>query len=197
MVAANSVYSYGGLVQPALTSPASALPVAERTPRTASEARRTRRRYWSIRDLSRRIWLGRGYGLLRALIHSGVLPATRSTRSWWIDDEDAAGLIAVFEDRAGKVRAFHRLERWLSERCFVVSLTPELEALKQATQAVFVWRGRAYLPQDRWQILDGGNFRHQSGVVVAGERSVDGLVEQSPDTVGAGEDGENTESLAA
>src|SRR5687768_9876317 len=36
--------------------------------RLAAADRRARRRYWSVRDLSRRLWLGRGYELLRELI---------------------------------------------------------------------------------------------------------------------------------
>ncbi|HEU5316067.1 MAG TPA: hypothetical protein VFX49_08165, partial [Chloroflexota bacterium] len=94
---------------------------ADRRERVAGRARR---RYWSVRDLSRRIWLGRGYELLRGLIRTGILPATRSARSWWIEDEHAAGLMAAFDDRAGKVRAFRGLEGWLRERAYVAPLTP-------------------------------------------------------------------------
>jgi hypothetical protein len=177
LVAANPVNPYGSLVQPALAG----LNIAEFTPDAAlavpttrgeADVRRVRRRYWSIRDLSRRLWLGRGYELLRRLIHFGVLPATRSARSWWIRDEDVTGLIVAFEDRAGKVRAFGGLEHWLLERCHVTALTPEMEGLAQATRAVFIWRGRAYLPKAVWQAGSNGvEYRHPSGVTVATEAS--------------------------
>lgn len=114
-------------------------------------ARKGRRRYWSIRDLSRRLWLGRGYDLLRELIHSGILPATRSAHSWWIDDADVNGLRLAFDDRAGKVRAFRNLEGWLRERCWVVPGTPQM-ASRSEGQTVFRWRGVAYLPQGLWAV---------------------------------------------
>src|SRR5688572_17024435 len=101
------------ILQPALTGLDEIAPVhvaTERIERLAAADRRARRRYWSVRDLSRRLWLGRGYELLRELIRTGIVPATRSARSWWVDDADAAGLVAAFDDRAGKVRAFRGLE---------------------------------------------------------------------------------------
>jgi hypothetical protein len=127
------------------------------TPRTATSKttvgeRPARRRYWSVRDLSRRIWVGRGYELLRHLIRAGILPATKSARSWWIDDRDAAGLMAAFDDRAGKVRAFHGLERWLRERCDVTELNPETAA--QVGAAGFGWRGRLYVPKAVHAVID-------------------------------------------
>jgi hypothetical protein len=93
---------------PASTAALTESRAARRAEQAAAADRRTRRRYWSVRDLSRRIWVGRGYELLRELIRTGILPATRSARSWWVDDEDAAGLAGAFEDRAGKVRAWMR-----------------------------------------------------------------------------------------
>jgi hypothetical protein len=149
------------------------VPVVARAPRqVVHEGRRSRRRYWSVRDLSRRLWLGRGYDLLRGLIRAGVLPATRSTRSWWIDDEDAAGLIAAFEDRAGKVRAFTGLDAWLRSRCYVAPLTPDVEAFARLTRSGFAWRGRVYLPKTVWEQESGAEgvaFRHPSGFVAAGD----------------------------
>jgi hypothetical protein len=170
-------------MQPALTGldeiapvaqPETATPRAERAERTerlASEDRRARRRYWSVRDLSRRIWLGRGYELLRELIRTGIVPATRSARAWWVDDADAAGLMAAFEDRAGKVRAFGELDTWLGERCHVATLTPETETVLRLTRSGLAWRGRAYLPMKAWRAEttpDGGaEYRHVSGLVVS------------------------------
>ncbi|MGH2371467.1 MAG: hypothetical protein ACRDI2_25120, partial [Chloroflexota bacterium] len=119
-------------------------------PREAAARPKGRRRYWSIRDLSRRLWLGRGYELLRELIRSDILPATRSARSWWVDDADVHGLLAAFDDRAGKVRAFRGLDAWLRERCWVVEATPEhvaaLHGLRNQLDrpAAFIWRGAAY-----------------------------------------------------
>jgi hypothetical protein len=115
------------------------------TSKATGGERLARRRYWSVRDLSRRIWLGRGYELLRHLIRAGILPATKSARSWWIDDRDAAGLIAAFDDRAGKVRAFRGLDEWLLQRCDVIELTPEAAA--QVGAAGFGWRGKLYVPK--------------------------------------------------
>ncbi|HXI18853.1 MAG TPA: hypothetical protein VNM48_21015 [Chloroflexota bacterium] len=179
-----------GLVQPALTGlealerydvrPIAQASSASRRAELATD-RRTRRRYWSVRDLSRRLWLGRGYELLRGLIHAGILPATRSARSWWIDDEDAAGLIAAFEDRAGKVRAFRGLDTWLHSRCYATPLTPEVETLTRLTRSGLAWRGHIYLPKAAWAVElepDPTNpinetgttveYRHRSGVVVEG-----------------------------
>ena len=179
-----------GLVQPALTGlealerfdgrPIAQASSASHRAELATD-RRTRRRYWSVRDLSRRLWLGRGYKLLRGLIHAGILPATRSARSWWIDDEDAAGLIASFEYRAGKVRAFHGLDTWLRARCYVTPLTPEVETLTRLTHSGFAWRGHIYLPKAAWTVELGPDttnesgpaaaaveYRHRSGVVVEG-----------------------------
>jgi hypothetical protein len=149
-----------------------------RTPRVKG-----RRRYWSIRDLSRRLWLGRGYEVLRELVRSGVLPATRSARSWWIDDADVLGLQAVFDDRAGKVRAFGRLEGWLGERSWTLPEGPETLALTRLAgedgpydrPPVFHWRGTAYLPRSVWraEAAPGGLvYRHRSGIALAapGER---------------------------
>src|SRR5688500_13957097 len=139
------------VVQPALTGleeiapAAQAVPAtpraerADRTERFPSVDRRTRRRYWSVRDLSRRIWLGRGYEMLRELIRTGIVPATRSARAWWVDDADAAGLMAAFEDRAGKVRAFRGLDTWLRERCHVAPLTPETETVLRLTRSGLAW----------------------------------------------------------
>ena len=144
----------------------------DRAERAASADRRTRRRYWSVRDLSRRIWVGRGYELLRELIRSGILPATRSARSWWVDDEDAAALVSAFEDRAGKVRAFRGLDAWLRERCYVAPLTPEVETLTRLTHSGFAWRGQVYLPRTSWTVETGpdgaAEYRHRSGAVIEG-----------------------------
>jgi hypothetical protein len=142
----------------------------ERAPRAAAR-RAPRHRYWSVRDLARRIWFGRGYELLRELIRTGVLPATRSARSWWIDDADVQGLLAAFDARAGKVRAFHRLDAWLRERCRVMPATPELDQVLRATRSGFTWRGTAYLPKQQWHVetADDGQvvLRHpSSGLVV-------------------------------
>lgn len=190
----NTPFVSGGLMQPALTgletperredarSVTSLVPSARQA--ELATDRRTRRRYWSVRDLSRRLWLGRGYKLLRGLIHAGILPATRSARSWWIDDEDAAGLIASFEYRAGKVRAFHGLDTWLRARCYVTPLTPEVETLTRLTHSGFAWRGHIYLPKAAWTVelgpdtTDGSGpadatvatveYRHRSGALVEG-----------------------------
>jgi hypothetical protein len=165
-------------VRPALTTPEAA-PVADETARVeravAADRReraggKARRRYWSVRDLSRRIWLGRGYELLRELIRSGLLPATRSARSWWIDDEHAAALMAAFDDRAGKVRAFGGLGSWLRERAYVAPLTPEAETLARLTKSGFAWRGQLYLPKSQWTgyvLEEGAEYRHRNGAVVA------------------------------
>ena len=169
-------------VQPALTgfeAPAAAPVIAIRpAPAVAEPAgprRGPRHRYWSIRDLSRRLWLGRGYELLRGLIRAGILPAARSARSWWIDGTDAQGLIAAFEDRAGKVRAFSGLEAWLREGCYVAPRTPETETALQHGRLGFAWRGHVYLPKDAWRVDFAPNghvvYFHDSGVSVppAGE----------------------------
>ncbi len=163
-------------VQPLLTglegavAPAST-PAPVLTPSRAGHAARARRaprhRYWSIRDLSRRLWLGRGYELLREMIRGGVLPATRSARSWWIDDADIRGLRTAFDAGAGKVRAFGALDAWLRERCWVAPLTPEGRILARAAGSGFVWRSRLYLPKTAWQAEaapDGSVvYRHRSG----------------------------------
>jgi hypothetical protein len=138
----------------------------------------------SIRDLSRRLWLGRGYDLLRALIHSGILPATRSARSWWIEDADVSALHLAFDDRAGKVRAFGGLDAWLRQRCWVVPASPELapepsaelpangqvEAAPADRPPVFHWRGVTYLPHSVWrtETTPEGElrYRHQSGATL-------------------------------
>ncbi len=143
----------------------------------AAGRQKGRRRYLSIRDLSRRLWLGRGYDLLRALIHSGILPATRSARSWWIEDADVSALHLAFDDRAGKVRAFGGLAAWLRQRCWVVPAAPEaapdgqVEAAPSAQPSIFHWRGAAYLPQRLWRMEptpEGGlRYRHQSGATFA------------------------------
>ena len=129
-----------------------------------------RRRYWSIRDLSRRLWFGRGYELLRELIRANILPATRSARSWWVDDADVLSLLQSFDATAGKVRAFRGLDAWLQERCWVVPATAEAEALLHALRAGFVWRGNAYLPKTAWQaeLSAGGQptYHHRSGVAL-------------------------------
>ena len=179
-------------MQPALTgldeiAPAAALPLASLTgdpaaradrrradgiERLAAADKRARRRYWSVRDLSRRLWRGRGYELLRELLRTGIVPATKSARSWWVDDADAAGLLEAFEDRAGKVRAFRGLDAWLRERCYVADLTPEAEAVLRATHSGLAWRGHAYLPVKSWRpetAPDGSvEYRHISGLTVAG-----------------------------
>jgi len=145
--------------------------------RTAARVR-GRRRYWSIRDLSRRLWLGRGYEVLRELVRSGVLPATRSAHSWWIDDADVAGLQAVFDDRAGKVRAFGRLDGWLRERCWTLPEGPDTLALDRLAgedgpftrPPVFHWRGTAFLPRSAWRAEAapaGLVYRHGSGIALA------------------------------
>jgi hypothetical protein len=145
-------------------------------PRPSGARPKGRRRYWSIRDLSRRIWLGRGYELLCDLIRTGILPATRSARSWWIDDADVLGLRAVFDDRAGKVRAFRRLEDWLRERAWAVPAGAETAALSHLGDpvdhpAVFHWRGTAYLPRSAWRTetapTGGFVYRHASGAALA------------------------------
>lgn len=182
--AASSGLRRANAVQPALVGlelpeavklPAARVRDAVRSARAEREAmdaadRRARRRYWSVRDLSRRLWRGRGYKLLRQMIRADVLPATRSTHSWWIANEDAAGLQAAFDDQAGKVRAFHGLETWLQDRCYVTPLTPELEALERGGLSVFTWRGQAYLPRRAWQVAaapDGTiEYRHRSGAAV-------------------------------
>lgn len=136
----------------------------------ASSGRHARRRYWSVRDLSRRIWLGRGYELLRELVRSGVLRATRSSRNWWIEDADVQGLLAAFEPQAGKVRAFRSLDAWLRERCWVTPLTPETDQTLLATRGGFAWRGRAYLPRSTWRAELGPDgevtYYHRAGSVV-------------------------------
>jgi hypothetical protein len=135
------------------------------------EGKRSRRRYWSIRDVSRRLWFGRGYDLLRELIRTGILPATRSARSWWIDDADVRGLLEAFDVRAGKVRAFRRLDDWLRERCLVAPLTPEVEALLAETRSGLVWRGRAYLPKTAWTAATSAEgypvYHHRAGPTIA------------------------------
>jgi hypothetical protein len=148
--------------------PATVRPAA--APTLVHDRKRVRRRYWSMRDLSRRLWYGRGYDLLRELIHGGVLPAARSARSWWVDDSDVAGLLAAFDARAGKVRAFRGLDAWLRERCHVAPLTPEVEALIAATGSGFAWRGAAYLPKDAWHATGSGEqpaYFHRSGVTIS------------------------------
>lgn len=141
--------------------------------RRRSGARRpARHRYWSIRDLSRRMWQGRGYELLRAVIHTGILPATRSARSWWVSDEDVLGLQEAFEARGGRVRAFRGLDRWLRDRCYALPLTPQVEELLGARgEAGLAWRGTAYLPKTRWraETSAGGDvvYRHRSGAMAS------------------------------
>ena len=184
-------YGTGGspTTQPVLTGFDTPAPV--NTPVTARAARKVparpavaagqrtaerhgpRRRYWSVRDLSRRIWYGRGYELLRHLIRADVLPATRSAHSWWVSDEDVQGLLAAFEDRAGKVRAFRGLESWLRERCWVAPLTPETAALLRDGHLGLAWRGNAYLPKHAWRVdfaPDGRvTYFHQSGGTIPPE----------------------------
>ncbi|HEX2514515.1 MAG TPA: hypothetical protein VH257_07390 [Chloroflexota bacterium] len=167
-------------VQPVLTgfeAGAAALPRPTLVPRAAAASRQKgRRRYWSIRDLSRRLWLGRGYELLRELVRSGILPATRSARSWWIDDADVLGLRVAFDDRAGKVRAFGAVEGWLRERCWAIPEGPETRALSAVPGAspegtlLLRWRGTAYLPHRTWRAEATPNgglvYRHRSGVAL-------------------------------
>jgi hypothetical protein len=164
-------------VQPALAGfevPAPSAPAAGVRPAIAASSRVERRgprhRYWSLRDLSRRVWLGRGYEVLRGLIRAGILPATRSARSWWIDGTDAQGLIAAVEDRAGKVRAFRGLDVWLRERCYVAPLTTENEAALDGGTLGFAWRGNVYLPKHAWRLNfqpDGRiAFVHDSGAAI-------------------------------
>jgi hypothetical protein len=176
-------------VQPTLTGldlgvagrPASA-PVPAAAPAAAARPaprQKGRHRYWSIRDLSRRLWLGRGYEFLREAIRSGVLPASRSAHSWWVDDADVLGLQAAFDGRAGKVRAFRRLDDWLRDRCWVVPASAETLSLGhreagsgRTPAAVFHWRGVAYLPRSVWQAEqtpEGVVYRHRAdGVVLPG-----------------------------
>ena len=171
----------GATVQPALSgfetlaprieAPADVPAVAARArTHAAADRRGPRHRYWSMRDLSRRIWLGRGYALLRGLIRAGILPATRSTQSWWIDDADVQGLVALFEDRAGKVRAFRLLDQWLRERCYVAPRTPETEAVLDGGGLGFAWRGNVYLPQRTWRVDFGPDgrvvYEHPSGATI-------------------------------
>jgi hypothetical protein len=159
-------------VEPARQAAATAEDATADAPERRHLARpRGRRRYWSIRDLSRRLWFGRGYDLLRELIRTGILPATRSARSWWVEDADVAGLLAAFEAGAGKVRAFRRLKEWLAARSWVVEL-PETTAVTAAAlpdeRIALRWRGALYLPRSSWQaerLPHGGLvYRHPSGV---------------------------------
>ncbi|MBI3974680.1 MAG: hypothetical protein HY332_25675 [Chloroflexi bacterium] len=142
----------------------------------AAARRGPRHRYWSIRDLSRRLWLGRGYELLRELIRTGILPATRSTRTWWVVDADVRGLLAAFDAGAGKVRAFRGLDQWLRERCWVLPLTPEIQSSVWNTRTGFNWRGAAYLPKRTWkaEIADDGHivYRHSTGLSVPSTVSI-------------------------
>jgi hypothetical protein len=171
-------------VQPVLTGmethldvgPVRAVAAVGAGPHPAGARPKGRRRYWSIRDLSRRLWLGRGYELLCDLVRTGILPATRSARSWWIDDADVLSLRAVFDDRAGKVRAFRRLEGWLRERAWAVPAGAETAALSHLGDpvghpAVFHWRGTAYLPRSAWRTeaapTGGFVYRHASGAALA------------------------------
>ena len=184
MVLAHAESGFGPVqpVQPALTGLDEIAPAAaartgagerrtERVERLSAVDRRARRRYWSVRDLSRRIWLGRGYEVLRELIRTGIVPATRSARAWWVDDADAAGLVAAFDERAGKVRSFRGLDAWLRERCHVTDLTPETEAVLRLTRSGLAWRGRTYLPTKAWraEIAPDGSpeYQHVSGLVVS------------------------------
>lgn len=184
----NSQNPIGIPVQPALAGlelvlpPANPVPAVKSAPTEteqtaarlsivpAPEGKRSRRRYWSIRDVSRRLWFGRGYELLRELIRTGILPATRSAHSWWIDDADVRGLLEAFDARAGKVRAFRRVDDWLRERCLVAPLTPELEALLAETHTGLAWRGQAYLPKATWTAATsaGGHtvYHHRAGPTV-------------------------------
>jgi hypothetical protein len=162
-----------GTTAPALVSPIALETGAARHERLARAAgdRQPRRRYWSIRDLARRIWLGRGYELLRGLIRAEILPATRSSRTWWVADADVRGLLAAFEPQAGKVRAFRRLDAWLSERCWVTPLTPPADAAVRDPQGGFAWRGHAYLPKATWTSdtapVGERTFRHRDGTSLA------------------------------
>ena len=173
----------GATLQPALSG--LELPVVHEIPArparapalsTSVERRTNRHRYWSIRDLSRRLWLGRGYELLCDLIRAGILPATRSARNWWIADQDVQGLLAAFDPGAGKVRAFRGLEQWLRERCWVLPVTQESETLAWATQNAFIWRGVLYLPKNAWKAdvaADGKIvYRHTSGLFLPSSISV-------------------------
>lgn len=147
--------------------PASATAATVAAAVAPSERRGARHRYWSIRDVSRRLWLGRGYELLCELIRTGLLPATRSARSWWIEDAEVQGLLAAFESSAGKVRAFRGLAEWLRQRAFVLPATGETETLLRATKSGFVWRGNAYLPRATWMAdtaADQTIYRHRSGL---------------------------------
>jgi hypothetical protein len=69
------------------------------------------------------------------------------------------------------VRAFRGLDSWLRERCWVVRLTPEVEAVLRAQRAGFAWRGAAYLPKTAWQadLSPDGQilYRHHSGATLA------------------------------
>ena len=158
--------------------PRAALPARSTTLATHPPAarRRGRRRYWSIRDISRRLWYGRGYELLRELIRTGILPSSRSARSRWLGDADVAGLIAAFDAGAGKVRAFRGLDRWLRERCYAAPLTPDVEAALSGTQAALRWRGAAYLPKAAWDASTSSDglvvYRHRSGVTLPTTRLV-------------------------
>ena len=165
------------LIQPALAgleagpdaAPRSGAAGARRA-RQAAPRVKGRRRYWSIRDLSRRLWFGRGYEVLRQLIRAGILPAARSARSWWVEDADVLGLLEAFDAPAGKVRAFRGLDGWLRERCWVTPATAEAETLLPALRAGFIWRGNAYLPKSAWQVerAAGGQvtYRHHSGAAL-------------------------------
>lgn len=108
--------------------------------------------------------------MLRELIRAGILPATRSSRSWWLDDADVLGLHDTFDVQSGKVRAFRCLDRWLRERCVVVPATPAVTTLLAAPHAGLVWRGAAYLPKSAWQdeaSPDGQTlYRHRSGLML-------------------------------
>jgi hypothetical protein len=129
-----------------------------------------------MRDLSRRIWFGRGYELLRGLIRAEILPATRSAHSWWIDDADVQGLLAAFEGGAGKVRAFRGVETWLRERCYVAPLTPETEAVLDNGRLGLAWRGNVYLPKQTWRVdfaSDGRvTYFHDSGATIPPSREL-------------------------
>jgi hypothetical protein len=153
---------------PAVRHPA---PLGATVATPATPRLKGRRRYWSIRDLSRRLWQGRGYEFLRQVIRAGILPATRSARSWWIDDADVKSLQLAFDDRAGKVRAFRHLEDWLQERCWVVEDAPaSLASDVDGRVPVWQWRGTTYLPRTSWTAepsSEGVVYRHASGAVVA------------------------------
>lgn len=134
------------------------------------ERMRGRHRFWSIRDISRRLWLGRGYELLCAFIRAGILPTTRSTRTWWLADSDVQGLMDAFDAPAGKIHAFRHLDEWLRGRCYVAPVTSQIPTALQTTESGLVWRGAAYLPKAAWlERVDGAGrttFRHRSGVTV-------------------------------